>query len=262
MEKDESRRIIGIMGAMPEEINGVVALMTERREIMRGMRTYHLGKLNGISTVVVFSRWGKVAAATTVMNLILEFTISELLFTGVAGAMDAGLKVGDIVIAKRLIQHDMDARPLMPQFEIPLLGVTYFESPEERTAPALEAVRELLEKRHLHRVVSKEELSLFGIVRPKVVVGDIASGDHFFAHSDDKRRLQQMLPAVLCVEMEGASVAQVCHEYSIPFTIVRTISDTADDHSGMDFQSFVREVASKYSVEIVKNIYKIINQRS
>src|SRR5882762_2627101 len=165
MKMDRPGKIIGIMGAMPEEINGVAALLTERREITRGMRTYYLGKLNGLSTVVVFSRWGKVAAATTVMNLILEFNISELLFTGVAGAMDADLKVGDIVIAKRLIQHDMDARPLMPQFEIPLLGMTYFESPEDRTASALEAVRALLEKGHLQQVVSEDELNLFGIVR-------------------------------------------------------------------------------------------------
>ncbi|HTI08407.1 MAG TPA: 5'-methylthioadenosine/adenosylhomocysteine nucleosidase [Puia sp.] len=258
MEKDRSGKMIGIMGAMPEEINGVVELLTERRAVTRGMRTYHLGRLNGISTVVVFSRWGKVAAATTVMNLILEFNISELLFTGVAGAMEADLKVGDIVIAKRLIQHDMDARPLMPQFEIPLLGMTYFESPESRITPALAAVQELLEKRHLHQVISEAELDHFGIMHPKVVVGEIASGDHFFSHSDDKRRLQRLLPDVLCVEMEGASVAQVCHEYDIPFTIVRTISDEADDHSGMDFQAFVREIASKYSVEIIKNIYASI----
>ena len=255
MEGHTAEKIVGIMGAMPEEISGVVELLTDKREIARGMRTYYLGKLNGISTVVVFSRWGKVAAATTVTNLILEFNISELLFTGVAGGMNAGLRVGDIVIGKRLIQHDMDARPLMSQFEIPLLGMTYFESPENKTASALAAVQDLLTNRHLHQVIAAAELQQFGIVHPKVFVGDIASGDHFFSHGDDKRRLLSLLPAVLCVEMEGAAVAQVCHEYNIPFTIIRTISDAADDHSGVDFQSFIRQVASKYSVEIIRNIY-------
>jgi adenosylhomocysteine nucleosidase len=250
-----AEKMIGIMGAMPEEISGVADLLTDKREITRGMRTYYLGRLNGISTVVVFSRWGKVAAATTVTNLILEFNISELLFTGVGGAIDAGLKVGDIVIGRRLIQHDMDARPLMPQFEIPLLGMTYFESPENKIALSLRAVNTLLDNYHLHKVISEEELNHFGIVHPKVVVGEIASGDHFFSNSHDKRRLLSMLPHILCVEMEGASVAQVCHEYNIPFTIIRTISDSADDDSGLDFQSFIRNISSRYSVEIIKNIY-------
>jgi len=244
------------MGAMPEEISGVVDLLTDKKEVSRGMRTYYLGKLNGLSTVVVFSRWGKVAAATTVMNLILEFNISELLFTGVAGAIDAGLRVGDIVIGKRLIQHDMDARPLMSQFEIPLLGMTYFESPEDRVGLAFKAVSALLDNYHLHKAIAEEDLERFGIANPKVTVGEIASGDHFFSSSVDKRRLSGMLPKTLCVEMEGAAVAQVCYEYGIPFTIIRTISDSADDHSVPDFQSFIRDVASKYSVEVIKNIYQ------
>lgn len=250
-------KIIGIMGAMPEEINGVADLLTDRREITRGMRTYYLGKLCGISTVVVFSRWGKVAAATTVTHLILEFNISTLYFTGVAGAMHGDLRVGDIVIGQRLIQHDMDVRPLMPRFEIPLLGVTYFESPRDETASAVEAVQALLANKHLHQAIHETTLCEFGITHPKVVIGDIASGDHFFSRAEDKIRLLSLLPGVLCVEMEGAAVAQVCYEYGIPFTIIRTISDAADDHSGMDFQSFIRDIASKYSVEIIKNIYKL-----
>ncbi len=93
-----------------------------------GMRTYTIGELAGVTTVVVFSRWGKVAAAITVSTLILEFKVTELLFTGVAGAIDHRLQIGDIVLGKRLIQHDMDARPLMAQFEIPLLGKTFLKA--------------------------------------------------------------------------------------------------------------------------------------
>src|SRR6478752_8004470 len=115
------KKTIAIMGAMPEEIDGVVALLDNCTEFSIGQRTYYSGQINDIDTVVVFSRWGKVAAATTVSALIHHFQITELIFTGVAGAIKDNLKIGDIVLAKRLIQHDMDARPLMNQFEIPLL---------------------------------------------------------------------------------------------------------------------------------------------
>jgi adenosylhomocysteine nucleosidase len=250
-----AERIIGIMGAMTEEIIGVVNLLSDRTEMTAGMRTYYSGKLNGIKSVVVFSRWGKVAAATTVSTLILEFKITELIFTGVAGAINPDLKIGDIVIAKRLVQHDMDARPLMNRYEIPLLGITFFESQQQITI-ASDAVNELLENRHLHSVIDTEELKQFGIENPKLFTGDVASGDKFFSNSDDKNELLSKLPTILCVEMEGAAVAQVCYEYQIPLTIIRTISDVADEKSHIDFVSFIREISSKYSVEIIKNIYK------
>src|ERR1700754_2022194 len=115
-----AERIIGIMGAMPEEIDSITELLSEKRELSTGRRTYTIGKLNGIMTVVVFSRWGKVAAAITVSTLIQKFKVTEIIFTGVAGAIAPQLRIGDIVLGKRLIQHDMDARPIMKQFEIPL----------------------------------------------------------------------------------------------------------------------------------------------
>lgn len=249
-------RIIGIMGAMPEEINGIIELLADRKEVTRGMRTYYTGNINQIRTVVVFSRWGKVAAATTVSNLILEFGITELIFTGVAGAIDPSLNIGDIVVANRLIQHDMDARPIMPRFEIPLLGVTYFESAGRLADISVAAVNELIESALLQNTNISTELKHFGIARPKAVTGTIASGDKFFSASDEKIQLIEKLPDILCVEMEGAATAQVCYEYDIPFTIIRTISDAADDNSHVDFQSFIQHISSKYSVEIIKNIYK------
>ncbi|MEI6748769.1 MAG: 5'-methylthioadenosine/adenosylhomocysteine nucleosidase [Bacteroidota bacterium] len=252
-----TERIIGIMSAMPEEIDGVVDLLTERQELTKGMRTYYSGKINNIPTVVVFSRWGKVAAATTVANLILDFNITELIFTGVAGAINHELNIGDIVIGSRLVQHDLDARPLIAQFEIPLLGMTHVTSPARQVNRALVAINELLSNKHLHAVLSDDELKDFGITNPKVLIGDISSGDKFFSSNDDKLKLQNILPNTLCVEMEGAAVAQVCYEYEIPFTIIRTISDSADDNSHVDFQSFIRHIASKYSVEIIKNIYSV-----
>lgn len=144
------KRIIGIMGAMPEEIEGVVTLLSNSVSQTMGKRTYFSGQINGVETVVVFSRWGKVAAATTATTLIYEFKITDLLFTGVAGAIHSDLNIGDIVIGKKLIQHDMDARPLMQQFEIPLLSQIYIESDANHLAIASNAINLLLENRTLH----------------------------------------------------------------------------------------------------------------
>src|SRR6187431_1479802 len=135
---------IGIMGAMPEEINGVVSLLKDKNEVVKGMRTYYLGTINEVEVVVVFSRWGKVASAATVTHLIVEFGITQLFFTGVAGAINPTLNIGDIVIANSLIQHDLDARPIMDRFEIPLLGKTKLCPPKDILNRAVESIGELV----------------------------------------------------------------------------------------------------------------------
>lgn len=251
-----AERIIGIMGAMPEEIIGVEQLMEGLEEITLGMRTYFTGRINGIKTVVVFSRWGKVAAATTVSTLILRFGITELIFTGVAGGISADLNIGDIVIGTRLIQHDMDARPIIAQYELPLHGIVYLDCPVPQIEMAAKAVNYLLDNRHLHEVIAPESLLRFGIRSPKVVAGTIASGDKFFSSQEEKQKLLENLPSVRCVEMEGAAVAQVCYEYQIPYTLIRTISDTADEQSVVDFPSFIQHISRNYSVEIIKNMFR------
>lgn len=249
-------QVIGIMGAMHEEINGVIELMQNRESFDVGMRTYYRGAINGHKVVVVFSRWGKVAAAATVATLILEFGITELIFTGVAGAIDERLKVGDVVVAKRLVQHDMDARPILKRFELPLIGKEWLEVPDRNLDRAVLAVNDLIDKKHWHQLFLESDINHFAIENPTLWVGDIASGDSFFSSNLQRDALRSCLPTVLCVEMEGAAVAQVCYEYDIPFAIIRTISDGADDTSHIDFQSFVDHVASKCSVEIIKNILK------
>ncbi|QBN20361.1 5'-methylthioadenosine/adenosylhomocysteine nucleosidase [Flavobacterium nackdongense] len=251
-------RVIGIMGAMPEEIEGVVALLSNCTQTTIGKRTYFSGQINEIETVVVFSRWGKVAAATTVTTLIHKFNITELLFTGVAGAINAELKIGDIVLGKRLIQHDMDARPLMPRFEIPLLSKTYLETDVSYLSIASNAIKALLETKSLHTVIGEQDLIEFNISQPRLFVGDIASGDQFFSKNEQKQHLISQLPNILCVEMEGAAVAQVCYEYKIPFSIIRTISDVADDHAHLDFPSFIKKISSTYAAQIIKNIFSAI----
>ncbi|WP_312133742.1 5'-methylthioadenosine/adenosylhomocysteine nucleosidase [Empedobacter sp.] len=251
-----SERIIGIMGAIPQEINGVVNLLTNKQEHKIGRRSYFTGELNNQKVVVVFSRVGKVAASATVTTLILEFKISELIFTGVAGGIHADVKIGDIVLGQSLIQHDMNAQPLFPAYEIPMLGKAYFEADSSQLEVATTAILEILEEQHLHNVISEKDLDKFNIHQPQLHVGLIGSGDLFFSTNSQKEKLQQNLPEILCVEMEGAAVAQVCYEFDIPFIIIRTISDDADDHSTLDFNSFIEKISNVYSIEIIKNIIK------
>lgn len=242
-------KTIGLIGAMPHELDHVVELIQNVKITIKGNREYYQGTINGHEVVAVFSRSGKVAAAITVATLILEFGVDEVIFTGVAGAVKRDIHVGDVVVATRLIQHDVDSRPLMPRYEIPLLGVTWFEADLGLSKRAHNATIELLAEDDEPEVRKK-----FGITSPKVVMGDIACGDQFIGSHEAVDRLATDLPTLQCVEMEGAAVAQVCYEYNVPFAIIRSISDNANDDAHVDFMAFIEEVANHYSVEIIKRM--------
>ena len=246
---------IGIMAAMQEEIDTLLKELSADSEVVDdGRRTYHSGRLWGTPIVIVFSRWGKVAAATTATHLISDFCVSEILFTGVAGAVQPRLRVGDIVVGARLWQHDMDARPLFPRHEIPLLGRTSFASDEKRRNQLLQAAATFL-RNDLPKVTSEATRVAFNIQSPKVIEGDIASGDKFFSHRAELVDLLLRLPSIGAIDMESAAVAQVCYEYSVPFTVVRTISDAADESAAHDFPRFLRQVASAYSHGVLKRLF-------
>lgn len=248
---------IGIMSAMREEIQCLLGEVRDVEVREAGMRTYHKGTLWGTPVVLVFSRWGKVAAATTATFLIEHFGVSRMIFTGVAGGIDESLHVGDVVVAGQLVQHDMNASPLFPRHEIPLLGMVRFPTDSSLRVASLEATRTFL----AHDLRS-ELTAEFHIHRPTVVEGVVASGDRFFASREDRSALQEALPGVACVEMEGAAVAQVCHEYGVPAVVIRTISDAADEGAPADFPKFVREIASAYSHGILKRLLPSLGQPS
>lgn len=231
--------ITAIMGAMPEEVAHLVAELRDAATTRHGNRAYHRGTLWGHDAVVVFSHWGKVAAAMTATTLVTEFGADRLLFTGVAGGVDPALRVGDVVVATRLVQHDLDARPLFARHEIPLLGRTYLEPDRALRAALADASRAYLAERG-------------GDAR--VVEGLVASGDQFFSADAAREALRRDLPDAACVEMEGAAVAQVCTEYGVPFAVVRTISDAAGDTAAVDFPAFLRDVASAYSHGILRRL--------
>ena len=240
---------------MPEEIDGITHLLDDVSSISYGKRSYYSGWYGGQKFVVVFSRWGKVAAATTATTLIHEFGVTEILFTGVAGAIHPALKIGDVVVGKRFIQHDLDGQPLMSKFEIPLLNQTYIVCKEKQLERASQAVEKALSNDYLNTCIPRSSLDRFNIESPKLFVGDIASGDQFISSNSSRNKILNELPGVLCVEMEGASVAQVCFEYDIPLTVIRTISDEANESSSVDFPEFIKTISSIYSVGFVKQLY-------
>ena len=241
---------------MAEEIDEVKALLTNKTVVKIANREFVVGKINGIACVVAFSKWGKVAATITATLLIQEFGVTDLFFIGTAGAMAEGLKVGDIVISKRLVQHDLDARPIISRFELPLLNRTYVDSDPGLTELAGKAVKNLLNK-GVENMVGEEAVKDFNLA-PTLYFGDIASGDQFINSVEKRDEILSLLPDVLCVEMEGAAVAQVCLEFNTPFTVIRTISDTADHNARVDFNKFIAEVANAYSRAIVGEIVRLV----
>ncbi|HYW55640.1 MAG TPA: 5'-methylthioadenosine/adenosylhomocysteine nucleosidase [Polaromonas sp.] len=238
-----------ILSALAEEQQGLIELLHEPQKITHAGRDFWRGHLHGQPVVLALSRIGKVAAATTATALIERFEVSRIVFTGVAGGMGAGVQVGDVVVANEFVQHDLDASPIFPRYEVPLYGQSRFACDAALTALLLDASRAGLKSltlptaRLLHH-------------------GLIASGDRFVSGAQESEALLSALHAadhrVLAVEMEGAAVAQVCFDYGIPFAAVRTISDRADDQAHVDFPQFVKEVASRYAQAITQHLLKLL----
>lgn len=241
---------IALMSAMEEENQLLSKFLTNLTKTQAAGRLYTEGRYFDHDIVLAFSRWGKIASAVTATYLINHFKVDLLIFTGVAGSCCHDVKVGDIVIADKLIQHDMDARPLYNQFEIPLIGQTYFHT-DPLLTHGLKTAAEIY-------MSSDKRLEDFDDVNSKVHQGVIASGDKFFSSKEDLKKLKNDIPSALCVEMEGASIAQVCFEHQIPYAVMRTISDSGDETAFRDFASFVKTVASPYSLGVLNHFLKSI----
>ncbi|CAG2130831.1 5'-methylthioadenosine/adenosylhomocysteine nucleosidase [Ralstonia mannitolilytica] len=242
---------IGIVAALHEEISELLTLLSDAQRVRIGNRDFWTGAFEGQPVVVVLSRVGKVAAATTAAVLITHFGVRAVVFAGVAGALAPGVAVGDVVVSSELLQHDVDASPLFPRWEIPLMGVARFAA-DAALADALRqsACAALADP---HALLGPAVMQAFGIAAPQVHSGLIVSGDRFVCTSAESAVLRHALPDTLAVEMEGAAVAQVCDEWGVPFAAIRTISDRADDTASVDFAQFIAQVDSRYSVAILRN---------
>ena len=244
---------LGIISALHEEQVGLVEAMRGPSRLIHGMRDYVAGQLWEIDAVCVLSRIGKVAAAMTATTLVEKFGVTHILFTGVAGAGDKTVQVGDIVVAESLVQHDMDASPLFPRFEVPLTGQTHFQPDQQLSMRLVGAAQDFLELDFLD-AVSEGERRTFRLQRPRVHRGLVASGDQFV---NEKSRIEAMnghLPGLVAVEMEGAAVAQVCYELGVPCAVIRAISDNANENAAPDFMRFVKSVAAQYAFHITRRL--------
>lgn len=260
LEKQDDSLIVGIISAVPGESGRLLDLMEAPTVVEKGMRTYYKGTLYGINTVLVASRIGKVAAAATAANLILEYNVDFIIFTGVAGAIDPVLNIGDVVVADALMQHDVDARPFCPLYEIPLLKISACLPDPLLEKIAVQAVEQFV-KKDIFEIIPRPVLNEFKIVAPKVYRGLVITGDQVISQESQKRQLRQNIPGALCVEMEGASVGQVCYEYGIPFAVIRMISDYANhEHLPVDVIKFIHQVSGYYSIALIKNMYAQFNK--
>jgi adenosylhomocysteine nucleosidase len=245
-----SRPPFAVVSAMHEELRALLPLLDKRRSVLLAGREFHLGELRGHPVVLALSGIGKVAATITATLLMHEFGVSALVFTGAAGGLADGVKVGDVVVARDLLQHDMDASPLFPRFEVPLTGRSRFGVDGALADALVAAARRCLAQ--AGRFVTSEHLADFGIDAPQVHEGLIISGDRFVSSQAQSAALRAVLPTALAVEMEGAAVAQACADFGRPFAVLRTVSDRADDSAQIDFNRFIEEVASAYTRAIIE----------
>lgn len=226
---------IAIMGAMPEEIEPILAKLDNVTQTIYAANTYYEGTYHGKEVVLAYSKIGKVFATLTATILIERFACDILLFSGVAGAINDELKVGDLIIAEGLCQHDLD---------ITAFGHPYGYVPEGEVCVGTdEALRNVAKE-----IARQKSLTL--------KVGIIATGDQFVANKERKDWIGSTFKAD-ALEMEGAGVAVVCNALNIPFFVLRAISDSADMDAGFDFDAFL-ESSAKISADFILSMVDAI----
>lgn len=223
--------MIGIIGAMDEEVAKLKEGMEETEICQRAAMDFYKGKLNGKDAVVVRCGIGKVNAALCTQILADLYHVDYVINTGVAGSLDARIDIGDIVLSSDTLQHDMDATGFgYEPGVIPRMPVSVFEA-----------------DRHMIEIAQ----TACAKVNPdiKVFVGRVVSGDQFISAKEKKLWIEQKFHG-LCTEMEGAAIAQAAYLNGIPFLIVRAISDKADDSANMDYGTFEMK-AIQHSVRLM-----------
>lgn len=214
---------IAILGAMSEEIEPLLAILGKYEVVDYAKNKFYKAKYCGHDLVVAYSKIGKVNSTLTAASLIEKFGCEMLLFTGVAGALNEKLKIGDILYATSTAQHDLDITIFgHPYGYVP--GINVYEKTDDK----LNDIAKI--------VATKNGLNLVG--------GVIVSGDQFICDNAKKEWIKTTFKAD-AVEMEGASVGQVCAQLNVPYFLMRAISDEANGGAEIDFDKFLEEVAQK-----------------
>ena len=221
--------MIGVIGAMEVEVNAIIDMLNNKKEMVVGPITFTLGIINGKDVVVAKCGIGKVFAAMCAESMIQNFKLDYLLNVGVAGSLSKNLNVASIAISKSCVQHDMDTSPLGDPVGM-ISGINIIE------IPASKAVIWKVE----------EAVKSLGI---DYEIGVIASGDQFVNSSEKKDYIFKTFNAIAC-EMEGAAIGHAAYLNRIPFLIIRAISDKADDSATVDYPTFEAK-AIEYSVKLL-----------
>ncbi|AKJ53019.1 S-adenosylhomocysteine nucleosidase [Campylobacter lari] len=222
---------IAILGAMPEEVTPLLETLKEYQTVEYANNTYYLAKYKNHELIIAYSKIGKVNSTLSAAIMIEKFKAELLLFTGVAGAFNPSLEIGDLIYATKLAQYDLDitafGHPLgyVPGNEI------FIKTDDKLNNIAIEVAKEL------------------GV---KLQSGIIATGDEFICDESKKAKIREIFNADAC-EMEGASVALVCDALKIPCLILRSMSDKAGEKAEFDFDEFV-EKSAKISANFVLKI--------
>ncbi len=230
--------MIGIIGAMEEEVEQLVSAMDIKKTEEKAGMKFFSGSLSGKDVTIVKSGIGKVNAAVCAQILICDFNVDTIMNTGIAGSLDAAIDIADVVISEDVLHHDMDATGFgYPKGQIPRMDTLSFPANENLINAALEACKIAVPEIGIHK-------------------GRIVSGDQFIS---DKKRKEEIVKDFQgkCTEMESASIAQTAYLNRIPFVIIRTISDKADDSASVDYPTFEKKAIAN-SVKIVKEFCNLI----
>ena len=228
--------LIGIIGAMEEEVSSLKEQMTEVNITKKAGMEFCRGMLNGKPAVVVRSGIGKVNAGICTQILVDDYHIDCVINTGIAGSLKNVIEIGDIVVSTDTVQHDMDAVGFgYPLGQIPRMDTLAFPADQKLIDLACQVCRE---------------------VNPEIQVhaGRVVSGDQFVSDRATKERIKENFDG-FCTEMEGAAIAQAAYLNGIPYVVLRAISDKADDSATVDYPAFERE-AIRHSVNLVLNMVK------
>ncbi len=230
--------LIGIIGAMEEEVLTLKDKMNIQEVRSIASLDFFVGELKNKKVVVVQGGIGKVNAAVCTQILIDVFYVDAIVNTGVAGALSDKLEIGDVVISKEAIQHDFDATSFDYKLgEIPRMDTSVFKADE-----------------HMIKIAEKASDVLDSHVN--VYTERIVSGDQFIA---DPRRKKEIIRDFngFCTEMEGAAIAHVCYLNRMPYVIIRSISDKADDSADMNFAEFTK-MAALNSCKLIERILELL----
>lgn len=227
--------LIGIIGAMEEEISALKKQMIHVKEKEMASMTFLHGELWGKEVVVVRSGIGKVNMAICTQILVNIYNVNALINTGVAGSLNKDINIGDIVISTDAIQHDMDASVFGYELGvIPRMDTSNFIADEKLINLALKACEAV-----------NSDIQVFK--------GRVLSGDQFISDNNKKEHLLEYFNGY-CTEMEGAAMAQTAHINNIPFVIIRAISDKADNSAQMNYEEFEIQ-AIKHTIKLLKEMF-------